>query len=106
MDNNELRLLYDVMERYYHCTFMNVKTRKRDIVEKKQMFAFVAHRYGATFQQIADLLGLKNPSTIIHAYRTMSGYMEIYPEFRKQYYEILDEYAFQEAAGLLAQKDR
>lgn len=105
MKHSDLELLYDVMVNYYHCTFRYDKSRRRWVAEKKQMFAFVARRYGFKFTQIAEFLSCTH-ATVISNYRTMRDLMDIYPSFRKQYYEILDEYESIETVGILAQAGR
>lgn len=90
MERSELALLYKVMVKHYHRAFRHTRTRRRDVVEKKQMFAMVARHYGAKYEDIADFLGWNAHTTAMWAVRQMKGLMEFYPAMRRQFERILE----------------
>lgn len=99
MERSELALLYDVMVKHYHRAFRHTRTRRRDVVEKKQMFAIVARHYGAKYEDIADFLGWNAHTTAMWAVRQMKGLMEFYPAIRRQFERII------EKAGVVLDRD-
>lgn len=103
MTNNDLQLLYSVMTEYYHCTFRLSETRTRDITDKRAMFAAIARHYGAKYADIAQFLYLKSHATVIHATKVIIGYMDVYPAFKKQFNDIVEEFEFRKTVGVLAQ---
>ena len=103
MTNSDLQLLYSVMVDYYHCTFRLSVNRTRDITDKRAMFAVVARHFGAKYMEIARFFGIKSHATVWHAVRVAKGYIDVYPAFKKQFYDISDEYWFRHTMGLLAQ---
>ena len=103
MGTNEMTMLYDVMVGLCHYTFRFTKSRARHIIEKKQMFAVVARHYGAKYTDIAQFLMLKSHATVIHSVRVMKGYIDVYPAFKKQYNDIVEEFEFRKTVGILAQ---
>ena len=103
MTNSDLQLLYSVMVDYYHCTFRLSVNRTRDITEKRAMFVAVARHYGVTYCAIAQFLCRKSHATVIHATKVMLGYMDVYPAFKKQFNDIVEEFEFRKTVGVLAQ---
>ena len=103
MTNNDLQLLYEVMTNYYHCTFRFAERRTRDITDKRAMFAVVARHFGAKYMEIARFFGIKSHATVWHAVRVAKGYIDVYPAFKKEFNDIVDEFEFRKAVGLLAQ---
>ena len=93
MDKNDLQLLYDIMVEDCHYTFRLSTTRKRYIVDQKQMFATVARHFGATYQEIGKFL-LCGHSNIINAVKKTHDRMDVYPEMKRQYNRIKDEFEF------------
>ena len=105
MKHSDLELLYDVMVSLCQYTFRETKCRLRCFVDQKGMFALIARRKGATLRQITVFMGWRDHSSVVHAIRTMQGFVDVYPAFKKQYQKILEEYEFREAAGVLDQAD-
>lgn len=103
MTNSDLQLLYSVMVDYYHCTFRFSGRRSRDITDKRAMFAVVARHFGAKYMEIARFFGIKSHATVWHAVRVAKGYIDVYPAFKKEFNDIVDEFEFRKAVGLLAQ---
>jgi len=101
MGTNDMYMLYDVMVGLCHHTFRFSRGRKRHIIEQKQMFAAVARLYGAKCTDIAGFLCLKSHATVIHAVKVANGYMDVYPEFKRQFNDIVSEFEFRKAVGLL-----
>lgn len=102
MELNELRLLYCVMVDYYGMNFRE-KSRKRVVADCKSMFAYIARKRGAFFMDIAQYMGWRDHSTAIFGVRKMEDLISVYPSFKKQYHDIVDEYEFRKAVGLLAE---
>lgn len=96
METSELNTLYDIMVETDpdHVQFLNTKSRKRPIVERKQMFAMVARRFGASWHQISGYLGWESHANAINGARQMQGLTEVYPAMKRRYREIRDEYEF------------
>lgn len=92
MNDNDLKLLYDVMADHYGFEFGLLKTRRRSVTEKKQMFAVIARHLGASYRQIATFLGWTNHSTAISACRRMLGFIDVYPAFKKEFDDICKKY--------------
>lgn len=103
MTNSDLQLLYSVMVDYYHCTFRLSVNRTRDITEKRAMFAVVARQFGARYWEIARYFGLESHSTVIHSVKVAKGYIDVYPAFKKQFNDIVEEFEFRKTVGVLAQ---
>ena len=95
----DLKLLYDVMVSYYGCGF-KVRTRRRFFSDKKAMFSYIGRKLGATYQAIANELGL-NHTSVIHGESLMEDLIAADPAFNKQLNEIMDEYEFRQWAGIL-----
>ena len=102
MELSELRLLYCVMVDYYGMNFRS-KSRKRPVADGKSMFAYIARKRGAMLMDVAQYMGWRDHSTAIFAVRKMEDLMSIYPVFKKQYNDIVDEYEFRQAVGLFAE---
>lgn len=103
MTNNDMQQLYLLMTCYYHCTFRLSEQRCREITDKRAMFSVVARHYGAKYTDIAQFLLLKSHATVIHSVRVMKGYIDVYPAFKKQYNDIVEEFEFRKTVGILAQ---
>lgn len=93
METSELNTLYDIMVEGCHHTFRLTKSRRREVVEQRQMFAAVARSFGAKYTQIAGFLGCSHSNTI-YAVKRMRGYIDVYPAMRRRYRELRDEYEF------------
>jgi len=103
MTNNDLQLLYEVMTNYYHCTFRFTERRGRDITDKRAMFSVIARHFGAKHIDIAQFLQLESHSTVIHSVKVAKGYIDVYPAFKKQFNDIVEEFEFRKTVGVLAQ---
>ena len=93
MDRNDLQLLYDIMVEDCHYTFRLSTTRERYIVDQKQMFSAVARHFGATYQEIGDFL-LCGHSNVINSVKRTRDCMDVYPEVKKRFNRIKDEFEF------------
>ena len=104
-----MRLLYYVMVEYYDCAFRTLKTRRRDVAEKKMMFAAVARKFGATYRAIADYMGWVCHATAIHAARRIGGYIDVYPVSRREFQTICErfreELEYRESVGMLLYRE-
>lgn len=100
MGRVDLKLLYDVMVSYYGCQF-KVRTRRRFISDKKAMFSYIGRKLGATYQAIADEIGLRNHSSVVHGESLMEDLIAADPAFNRQLNDIMDEYEFRQWAGIL-----
>lgn len=98
---SDLKLLYQIMVEYYGMEF-NQKTRLREVSEKKMMFANVAHLLDFTYAQIANFIGWMNHSVAVYSSTQMDALISIYPKFRVERSDILEEFKFRKAVGLLA----
>ena len=96
----DLKLLYDVMVSYYGCGF-KVRTRRRFISDKKAMYSFIGRKLGATYQAIADEIGMRNHASVIHGEDLMEELIATDPTFNRQLNDIMDEYEFRQWAGIL-----
>lgn len=97
----DLKLLYEVMVGYYGCQF-KVRTRRRFISDKKAMFSYIGRKLGATYQAIADEIGMRNHASVIHGEDLMEELIATDPTFNRQLNDIMDEYEFRQWAGILA----
>lgn len=93
MNKNDLELLYDIMVEDCHYTFRLCKSRERYIMDQKFIFAAVARHFGATFQEIGDFL-MCNHATVFNLVKRAWGYMDVYPEVKRHYYRIRDEFEY------------
>lgn len=93
MNKNDLKLLYIIMLEDCHYTFRFCKSRKRCIMEQKQIFAAVARHFGATFQEIGDFLKCTH-ATVFNLVKRAWGYMDVYPDVKRRYYRIRDEFEY------------
>ena len=100
MGRVDLKLLYDVMVTYYGCPF-KVKTRRRYFSDKKAMFSYIGRKLGATYQAIADEIGMRNHASVIHGEDLMEELIATDPTFNRQLNDIMDEYEFRQFAGIL-----
>lgn len=103
MNHSEFELLYQLMTEYYHCTFRFSGRRSRGITDKRAMFAVVARQFGARYWEIARFFGLESHSTVIHSVKVAKGYIDVYPAFKKQFNDIVEEFEFRKTVGVLAQ---
>jgi chromosomal replication initiation ATPase DnaA len=65
---------YDVLEvvEYVKYASLSRRTRKRPVVDKrKYVAAILVYKFGLTFQEVADILGLSNHTTIIHSLKSL-----------------------------------
>lgn len=98
----ELDLLYDVMVQYYRMTFRYADSQCRDVTDKKEMFAYIARlQLGASLSEISRYMRWKSHASAIHAISNIGGYIEYYSGFKRQFNDIIDEYEFRNAVGLL-----
>ena len=66
------------------------KNRKRDIVELRHIFTFLARKLGYSFTSIGEFLGDRDHTTIINNVRMFNNLIETDPKFRKKYNDILE----------------
>lgn len=105
MNDADMKHLYEVMTNHYGCSFRRLKTRRRHVAEKKQMFAVISRCHGASYRQIAGFLGWTNHSTAISACRRMLGFIDVYPAFKKEFDDICMEYESRRNAGTVAESE-
>jgi hypothetical protein len=109
MGKSDMRLLYYIMVEYYDCAFRTLKTRRRDVVEKKMMFAAVARKFGAKYWDIADYMGWVSHATAIHSVRRIGGYIDVYPTSRREFQAICErfqeELEYRESVGMLLYRE-
>lgn len=97
----DLDLLYDVMVRYYGMTFRYADSQCRDVTDKKAMYALIARRRGKSLSEISRYMRWKSHASAVYAISQMGVFIEYYPEFQRQYSDIVDEFEFRNAVGLL-----
>lgn len=77
---------YDVDE-----TIMLTKSRKREIVQARQVTMFLAKKYtNNSFSRIGTIVGRKNHATVLHACKTVQDQIEVSDSFRSDIKEIED----------------
>ena len=81
---------------YFHIDKETLMACKRDrkLVEKRQLTATILHQHtNLTLREIAELLGYRNHSTIIHHVKNMSNYIlgeyYGYDDLKKTYRQLL-----------------
>lgn len=96
METSELNALYNIMVETdpEHIPFREANTRRRPIVERKQMFTALARSFGAKWREIAAFLGWNGHGNAVIAAKRMRGYIDVYPDMKRRYREIRDEYEF------------
>ena len=63
---------------------LDLKTRARDIVEKRQIAHYFAKCYTTrSLATIGRMIGNKDHATVLHSCKVVSNYYETDPEFRK-----------------------
>lgn len=65
------------------------KSRKRNLVELRMMFFYIARNMKYTFQESGEYLGGRDHTTVIHNVNMFRNLMEISDSFRETYISIL-----------------
>lgn len=68
---------------------LDAKSRKREIVELRHIFTFIARKLGYSFTFIGAFLNKRDHTTIINNLRMFNNLIETDPEFRNKYNNIL-----------------
>ena len=66
------------------------KSRKREIVELRMIFCFLARSMRNTLGTIGDFLGGRDHTTVIHNITTFVNLMETNEQFKNQFFEIIN----------------
>ena len=68
---------------------MLTKSRKREIVQARQVTMFLAKKYtNNSFSRIGTIVGRKNHATVLHACKTVQDQIEVSESFRSDIKEI------------------
>jgi len=74
---------------------MNSETRKREIVQVRQIAMFFAKgQTGKSLESIGNIIGGKDHGTVLHAVKTVKNLIETDKKFRNQMIEIQKKYGF------------
>jgi|LakMenEpi03Aug12_release.lakeMendotaPanAssembly.Ray.scaffolds.fasta_scaffold917595_1 hypothetical protein len=65
------------------------KSRKRDLVELRMMFVYIARTMKYTCERVGEFLGGRDHTTIVHNIHMFGILMETSDSFREKYYSIL-----------------
>jgi hypothetical protein len=66
------------------------RLRKKDLVELRVIFSFIAKSMGYTLENIRDVLGKKDHTTVIHSITCFKNWVSIDPSFRDKFNIILN----------------
>ena len=66
------------------------RSRKKDLVELRVIFSFIARSMGYTLEDIGDVLGKKDHTTVIHSITCFKNWVAVDPIFRDKFNIILN----------------
>jgi chromosomal replication initiator protein len=81
----------EIVTKYYDLPtdVLNENTRKREIVQARQIAMFLAKKYTKlSLSMIGNKIGKRDHSTVLHACKVVSGYLETDKKFKKDMEEI------------------
>lgn len=64
---------------------LTTRRRKREIVELRQIFTYIAKRLGYSYTTIAAFLGKRDHSTAIHSFQTFQDLYDTSESYRQKY---------------------
>lgn len=85
-------IILKVVSEFYNISIENLcsKSRKRDIVQARQMVMYFAKKYtNLSLASIGSQIGNRDHATVLHAHKVIGDLLETDKEFKKQY-ETLD----------------
>lgn len=69
------------------------KSRRQRLVEVRRMCCHAMRTHTTlTYYEISDLLGGRDHSTLIYAFKSAQNYIEIYEDYRNDYEKLIGEY--------------
>jgi hypothetical protein len=71
-------------------TELHTKLRKKELVELRVIFSFIAKSMGYVLSDIGDILGKQDHTTVIHSVRNFKDWISIDPAFRDKYNLVLN----------------
>lgn len=69
---------------------LHSRLRKTDLVELRVIFSFIAKNMGYILEDIGDILGKQDHTTVIHSINNFKNWIAIDPNFRYKYNKILN----------------
>lgn len=69
---------------------LHTKLRKKELVELRVIFSFIAKSMGYILEDIGDILGKQDHTTIIHSIKNFKNWVSIDPSFRDSYNLVLN----------------
>lgn len=69
---------------------LHTKLRKRELVDLRVIFSFIAKTMGYILEDIGDILGKQDHTTVIHSINNFKNWIAIDPSFRDKYNLILN----------------